>query len=230
MKLVLFDIDGTLLRSGGAGRWAMERALIATFGTSGDPEYYYDGKTDKQIVRELMAGAGIPGSVVEEKMDELLAHYLVGLEEAVTMEQHKVQVFPGVIDLLDALAVTDGVMLGLLTGNIEAGARIKLKAAGIRFERFRINAFGSDSAHRPALPSIARRRAKELLDVELDGNRLIVIGDTPSDIECGMSIGALSIGVATGRFSMDELYKYSPHSLYQDLTDTWDLLETIKLA
>lgn len=227
MKLVLFDIDGTLLRSGGAGRWSMERALIDTFGTSGDPEYHYDGRTDKQIVRDLMLGAGIPEVSIEEKMDELLDRYIAGLHEALKLDQHKVTVFPGVLRLLARVEREDRMLMGLLTGNIEAGAKIKLRAAGIDHERFRVNAFGSDDAHRPALPSVARQRAKELLGVELEGNKLVVIGDTPSDIECARSIGARSIGVATGRFSTDELIKYNPYALYEDLTETDEIFVSI---
>lgn len=227
MRLVLFDIDGTLLRSGGAGRRSMERALTGIFGTSGDSEYHYDGKTDKQIVRELMQRAGQDPEHVEEKMQDLLDAYLGGLNDALKLEQHRVMLYPGIPELLDALENQEHVVLGLLTGNIEAGARKKLTAAGLDPDRFRINAFGSDHAHRPELPAIAQRRAKELLGIEVEGSRIIVIGDTPADIDCGRSIGARSIGVATGRYSVEELASHSPYAVFQDLSDTPTVLQTI---
>jgi len=227
VKLVLFDIDGTLLRSGGAGRRSMERALNRVFGTTGDPGYHYDGKTDKQIVRDILQRAGKVSQQVEEKMDELLGHYLNGLQDALAQDHQKVMLYPGVADLLDAVESQDKIVLGLLTGNIEAGARAKLKAAGVDPARFRVNAFGSDHAHRPELPAIAQRRAKELLGLDLQGSRMVVIGDTPADIECGRSIGARAIGVATGRYSVDDLAKHSPYAVFEDLSDTTTVLQTI---
>jgi phosphoglycolate phosphatase len=135
--------------------------------------------------------------------------------------------YPGVPELLDALENQDGIIIGLLTGNIEAGAIKKLEAAGLDPSRFRINAFGSDNAHRPELPAIAQRRANEMLGVELVGNRIVVIGDTPADIECGRSIGARAIGVATGRYSVEELAAHSPYAVFKDLGDTPTVLKTI---
>lgn len=227
MKLVLFDIDGTLLRSGGAGKRSMERALAGIFGTSGDDEYHYDGKTDKQIVRELMQRAGKDPEHVEDRMQELLDTYLEGLNDTLKMEQHRVMLYPGIPEILDALESQDDVILGLLTGNIEAGARKKLIASGLDPDRFRVNAFGSDHAHRPELPAIAQRRAKEMLGIDVEGSRIVVIGDTPADIDCGRSIGARAIGVATGRFSVDELATHSPYAVFQDLSDTPTVLQTI---
>ena len=99
----------------------------------------------------------------------------------------------------------DDMTLGLLTGNVRRGAELKLRAAGLAFERFRVGAFGSDHADRPELPAIAQRRARETLGVELPGDRVIVIGDTPADIACGRGIGARAIAVATGHYGVDEL-------------------------
>jgi phosphoglycolate phosphatase len=205
----------------------MERALHGIFGTKGDDDYHYDGKTDKQIVRELMHRAGKEPEHVEERMQDLLDSYLFGLNDALKMEQHRIMLYPGIPEILDALESQDDIILGLLTGNIEAGARKKLIAAGLDPDRFRVNAFGSDHAHRPELPAIAQRRAKEMLGVDLQGDRIVVIGDTPADIECGRSIGARAIGVATGRFSVDELAAHSPYAVFQDLSDTPTVLQTI---
>lgn len=227
MRLVLFDIDGTLLRSGGAGRVAMEGALAGVFGSSGSPEYRYDGKTDRQIVRELMRAEGFTDDQIDESMDELLDAYVSGLHGELKARGPRVLVCDGVPELLDALEARDDVVLGLLTGNIERGARAKLSAAGIDPDRFRINAFGSDHEHRPNLPAVAQRRAREILGTDIAGDRLIVIGDTPADIECGESIGAKAIAVATGRFSVEELSEFNPYAVFESLRDTKAVMTSI---
>jgi phosphoglycolate phosphatase len=227
MRLVLFDIDGTLLRSGGAGRVAMERALTGVFGSPGSSDYRYDGKTDRQIVRELMREEGFSDEEIDESMEDLLEAYVDGLHGELAARGPKVLVCEGVPDLLDALEARNDVVLGLLTGNIERGARAKLSAAGIDPQRFRVNAFGSDHEHRPNLPAVAQRRAREVLGTEVAGERLIVIGDTPADIQCGESIGAKAIGVATGRFSTDELRTYNPYAVFESLRDTTAVMSAI---
>jgi phosphoglycolate phosphatase-like HAD superfamily hydrolase len=108
----------------------------------------------------------------------------------------------------------------LLTGNIEQGARHKLRAVGIDFDRFRVNAFGSDHEHRPELPGVAQRRAKEIAGVELTGDRMVIIGDTPADIHCGRALGVRAIGVATGRYSVDDLAAHNPAAVFATLEDT----------
>ena len=116
-------------------------------------------------------------------------------------------------------------MSGLLTGNIHQGARAKLAAAGIDLARFRVTAFGSDHEDRPELPAVAQRRASELLGVEIQGNRVIIVGDTPADIQCGEAIGARAIGVATGRYSVEQLSEYNPYAVFETLADTPAVLE-----
>lgn len=227
MRIVLFDIDGTLLRSEGAGRASMEHALTDVFGAPGSAEYRYDGKTDRQIVRDLMRLEGFTDEAIDTNMDQLLAAYLERLEHELASGSRDVQAIEGVEQLLDALELHDNVVLGLLTGNVEPGARAKLSAAGIDISRFRVNAFGSDHEQRPELPAVAQRRASELLGAEIRGNRLIVIGDTPADIRCGESIGARAIGVATGRYTTDELAEHGAYAVFETLGDTPAVLETI---
>ena len=227
MRVVLFDIDGTILRSGGVGRIAMERALSHVFGSSGSSDYHYDGKTDKQIVRETMKLEGLSDEVIDKRMPELLDRYLAGLQAELAVETRTVHVFPGVREILDELERHEAVVLGLLTGNIEPGARAKLSAAGIDIRRFKVNAFGSDHEHRPELPAVAQQRARDLLGREIEGNRLIVIGDTPADIRCGESSGARAIGVATGRYSVADLTAHDPYGVFETLADTSDVLECI---
>jgi phosphoglycolate phosphatase-like HAD superfamily hydrolase len=227
MRIVLFDIDGTLLRSGGVGRIAMERALSSVFGSSGKSEYHYDGKTDRQIVRELMHLEGFSDEEIDEQMDELLGRYVAGLHSELASGNRNVLLLDGVLPLLDALEREANVLIGLLTGNIHQGARAKLTAAGVDPSRFKVNAFGSDHELRPELPAVAQRRASELLGRDIEGNRLVVIGDTPADIQCGEEIGARAIGVATGRYSVAQLARYNPYAVFESLADTEAVLKAI---
>ena len=226
MRIVLFDIDGTLLNSGGVGRASMQRALSEVFGSSGNPSYRYDGKTDKQIVRDTMRLEGHSDEHIDSRMDTLIDLYLTGLQQGIESRKFHVRPLPGVVELLDALEARDDVVLGLLTGNVEPGARAKLTAAGIDPDRFRINAFGSDHEHRPELPAIAQKRAIEHLGVDITGDRLIVIGDTPADIECGRSLGAKAIGVASGHYTVEQLRAHDPYAVFASLADE-GVLETI---
>jgi phosphoglycolate phosphatase len=227
MRLVLFDIDGTLLNSEGLGRASMQRALAEIFGSSGNPSYRYDGKTDKQIVRDVMRLEGHSDEHIDSRMETLILIYLEGLRTGAKSGKFNVRPLEGVVELLDALEARKDVVLGLLTGNVEPGARVKLTAAGINPDRFRVNAFGSDHEHRPQLPAIAQRRASEILGLDIAGERLIVIGDTPADIECGRTLGARAIGVASGHYTVEQLQAHDPYAVFPSLANTANLLETI---
>jgi phosphoglycolate phosphatase-like HAD superfamily hydrolase len=227
MRLVLFDIDGTLLNSGGVGRASMQVALTEIFGSPGNPMYRYDGKTDKQIVRDTMRREGHSDEHIDSQMTLLIDRYLDGLKERIESRKFDVRPLPGVLEILDALEARDDVVLGLLTGNVEAGARAKLTAAGIDPDRFRVNAFGSDHEHRPQLPAIAQRRFGETLGRPVAGEKVVVIGDTPADIECGRELGARAIGVASGHYSVADLEKHSPYAVFPSLADTGKVLATI---
>jgi phosphoglycolate phosphatase-like HAD superfamily hydrolase len=224
-RLVLFDIDGTILRSNGAGRRAMVAALREVFGGTGPEDHRYDGKTDPQIVREVMRMEGHGDAHIDKRMDTLMALYLGLLDRE--LEGGGTQLYPGVPEILDALEAREDVILGLLTGNLREGANAKLRAAGIDPERFRVGAFGSDHENRPELPSVAQRRAKETLGLELPGSRIVVIGDTPADIECGRSLGVRAIGVATGAYTVEELQRHSPHAVFETLADTEEVLKAL---
>ncbi|HEU4748560.1 MAG TPA: HAD family hydrolase [Gemmatimonadaceae bacterium] len=227
MRLVLFDIDGTLLNSEGLGRASMQRALTEVFGSPGDESYRYDGKTDKQIVRDVMRLAGHTDEHIDARMTTLIDRYLGGLKEGIESRKFRVRPLDGVVEILDALEARMDVVLGLLTGNVEAGARAKLGAAGINPDRFRVNAFGSDHEHRPRLPAIAQRRFGETLGHEVAGDKVVVIGDTPADIECGRELGARAIGVASGHYSVAELEKHEPYAVFESLRDTRKVLDAI---
>jgi phosphoglycolate phosphatase-like HAD superfamily hydrolase len=227
MRLVLFDIDGTLLTSEGIGRTAMRRALGSIFGSPGNPAYRYDGKTDRQIVRDVMRLEGHSDEYIDSQMEKVMEVYLEGLRENAKSGKFNVKPLEGVVELLDALEPRKDVVLGLLTGNVEPGARTKLIAAGINPDRFRVNAFGSDHEDRPELPAIAQRRASEKLGLDIEGGRMVVIGDTPADIACGRSLGAKAIGVASGHYTVEQLQEHDPYAVFPSLANTQQLLESI---
>ncbi len=227
MKIVLFDIDGTLLWTKGAGRRAMLRALAANVGTSGPADHRYDGKTDRQIVREAMRHEGFADADVDAKMAPVLESYLVELMVELDREDHGVALLPGVPELLDALESRDDIVLGLLTGNVVDGAERKLRVVGIDFGRFRVGAYGSDGEHRHDLPAIARDRASAHLGRPLGGECCVIIGDTPSDVACGRGIGARAIAVATGAYDVAALTACGPHAVFADLTETAAIVRAI---
>lgn len=224
MKLVLFDIDGTLLWGDGAARRAFGGSLAEVFGTAGPQSVRYDGKTDRQIARELMRAAGFDDAEIDRRMDAVVAGYLERLRMEVRAGEAagapNFVALPGVGALLDALEPRADVVLGLLTGNVAGGAAVKLAAAGIDRARFRVNAFGCDAEHRPDLPVVAQRRAQDLFGAAVDGADVIVVGDTPADVQCACPIGARAVGVATGRYSEAELAEHAPAATLPDFRDT----------
>jgi phosphoglycolate phosphatase-like HAD superfamily hydrolase len=231
-RLVLFDIDGTLLWTDGAGRRAMEAALTAVFGSPGARSYHFDGKTDLQIVRELMRAEGHDDDRIEEGMAVVLERYLAHLDDelAASLASRTARVMAGVPELLDALASRADCVIGLLTGNLELGATRKLRSVGIDVARFSVCAYGSDHESREELPGIAQRRARERFGVEFHGEAVVIVGDTPADIACGRRLGARAIAVATGRFDVEELRRHGPAAVFPDLRDTAAVLEAILRA
>ena len=228
MKIALFDIDGTILVAHGAGRRAMERALAATAGAVGPGGQHYAGKTDPQIAREAMRHAGLAEAEIDARMPEVLALYLANLKEELDVAAHeRPAVLPGVHAVLDACEAHDGIVLGVLTGNLSIGAERKLRAIGIDPGRFEVGAFGSDHEDRPTLAALARTRAAEYLGREVRGDACVVIGDTPADVACGLAIGARTIAVCTGTFRDAELRACGAHIVLEDLADTSAVLEAI---
>jgi phosphoglycolate phosphatase-like HAD superfamily hydrolase len=227
MQLVLFDIDGTLLHTHGAGKRAIHRALLELFGTTGPEGHRFDGKTDRQIVRELMTIAGHGDALIDARMDDLLERYVRYLRAELDAADRPPHVYPGVPTLLDTLEARDDVVLGLLTGNLQEGARAKLESAGIAWERFAVSAFGSDAERRPELPAVAKARAEQRLGRALDGRDVVIIGDTPADVTCGNGIGARGIGVATGAYKEPELRDAGAFATFANLADTHAVVDAI---
>lgn len=218
-RLVLFDIDGTLLSSGGVAarpfRAALERVFGATLPTEG---YSFAGKTDPQIARDLLRMCGVEDAQITDRIAEVWEQYTAGLEAEIGGAS--VEVFPGVRELLDQLEHEPDAILGLLTGNLREGARLKLEAAGLGFGRFRVGAFGSDHADRSELPEVAIQRAEEAFGRRFAGKEVVIIGDTPLDVACGEHLGVRTIAVATGSYSEEQLRRCGPDFLFPSLADT----------
>ena len=226
--LVLFDIDGTLLSSSSAGRSAVQAAFAEEFAdTAFFASVRFDGKTDPQIIAELYAAAGFPERATTDAIARVLDRYLVHLEDRISSGSHAVRALPGVPALLDALHERDDVVVGLLTGNVVPGARLKLDAAALPFERFALGAFGSDSAHRPDLPAVAAARAEAMMGRVPTGSDVVIIGDTPADVTCGSAICARAIGVATGAYSVDDLDAAGAAVSFATLSETTKVMEAI---
>ncbi|MEP6590626.1 MAG: HAD family hydrolase [Gemmatimonadota bacterium] len=227
-RLILFDIDGTLLQSASAGRRAIEAAFAEEYEDTGFFDAVrFDGKTDPQIVRELYVAAGHPDRATVDRTDTLLGRYLAHLERELGERGHLVRTLPGIMELLAALEARDDVLVGLLTGNVVAGARLKLGAAGIGFERFALGAYGSDSGHRPDLPAIAAARAEPFLGRIPTGHEVVILGDTPADVTCGAAIGARAVAVATGSYQVAELDAAGAYRSFDTFADTAAVLEAL---
>jgi len=216
-RLVLFDIDGTLLSAVGVSGRAFEAALQEVFGTVGDVEHYdYSGKTDPQIVRDLMRGAGLADREIDARMGGMLERYRVLLGERLRPEH--VQAKPGVSALLEALASDPRVTLALLTGNLEPNARMKLAPLGVN-HYFAFGAFGSDHEDRRRLPAVAVARAHEAVGERFLGKRVVIVGDSIYDVLCGRHLGVRAVAVATGRTTAEELRKVKPDAVLPSFED-----------
>jgi phosphoglycolate phosphatase-like HAD superfamily hydrolase len=213
--LLLWDIDGTLMTAGRAGHRALERALHATCGIdAGLGDIELAGRTDRWIARRLFQRHGIPQT--EEHFAAYLGAYLAALPEE--LPRTEVHALAGVAELLARLALRGDCTHALLTGNLRQGAETKLRYVGL-WSHFRFGAFADDAEERNDLGHHALRRAREAGGRDHAPGQVIVIGDTPHDIECGKVIGARTVAVATGRFRADELAAHSPTRVLRDLTD-----------
>jgi phosphoglycolate phosphatase len=218
VRLLLFDVDGTLLSARGAGRRAVKAALEQVYGTAGAiDDYDLRGKTDRRIIFDVMEAAGVPRERVKEGLDEFFEAYARGLGEEIGDGQGVVTL-PGVAALVRHLGETREALLGLLTGNIEAGARIKLGPTGL-WSHFPVGAYGSDDADRRRLPSLAARRAQALVGYPFRPDEVVIIGDTPLDIDCARAFGAVAVAVATGNHTRAELMGHEPDLFFDDFSD-----------
>lgn len=225
-RLVLFDVDETIIASYGSGRRALSRVLYERFGVT--EEYIspitMSGKTDPQILKEILVAFDMTEDDIHEAMDLIIDQYLEILEEE--LSSCKYVVHEGVYELIDAINNDTSIYLGLLTGNVERGARIKLAPSGLN-KHFAIGAYGSDSANRLDLPAIAKERADKHFKTHFKPEDLVIIGDAVNDVLCAKGFGAKCIAVNTGKTPWSDLEKQNPEFLFKSLANIEEILEAI---
>ena len=221
-RALLFDIDGTLTKSGGAGARALASALGAKMKAAEELRHMrLDGMTDRSIVRLLLAAenhdrarpiAERAAAVEDAQIDALLGPYLEAL--AVECAAHSYTTQPGVPALIEHLKTRDDVILGLCTGNLERGAQLKIDSTGLDFKTFRFGGYGSDAEARPEIVKLAWKRAQALGAVEG-----LVIGDTPRDVLAAHEAGLPCCGVATGRWTVHDLGENGADAIVESFAD-----------
>ncbi len=213
--VLLYDIDGTLITTGGAGRRAIVRAL-ETLGYAEKVEFSFAGMTDRAIVRRHLAAHGEAPS--DALIDRVLDAYLAVLEDVVaSMPRDRYHLHDGVLDSLQAAEAAADTVIGLGTGNIERGAQIKLEAVGV-WHRFTFGGFGSDAEDRAELLLAGAERGAASLGRPRTACRVVVIGDTPRDIAAAKAIGAETVAVATGRYGVESLAEHRPTHVLPSLS------------
>jgi len=213
---VLFDVDGTLITTGGTGRRALERAFERVHGRGDACEHFsFAGMTDRAIFREGLATIGARCTV--EEIDRLLESYLAHLAEEVARAP-VYAVHPGIVEALDSLRTRDHVALGLGTGNVEAGARTKLERVDLN-RYFAFGGFGCDAEPREDLIRVGAERGAARLGLPLDACRLVIVGDTPKDVAAAHANGGACVAVATGGASLEDLIAAGGDVVCRDLTE-----------
>ena len=226
MRLLLFDIDGTLVLTGGAGSRAMTRAFAVTHGLE-DALKKVDlaGRTDRIIMRDALTNAGLPHEDVD--VDAFRTAYCAALREEITQPGNgRRGLLPGVRPLLDALAGRDDVRLALLTGNFRASAEIKLAEFDV-WRYFTWGVFADDAIERDDLIAVAHARHETEHGHVIEADAVVIIGDTPHDIRCARAGGAKAVAVATGNYDLESLRGHQPDALFADLTDTDAVLDAL---
>ena len=232
LRILLWDIDGTLIRSAYSGAFKDYTipVLKDVFGTAGRlAGMSVSGMTDLQIIAEALRDEGFTHETIRERIDELRACYMQAMEQAAGNGQQFFQLLPGVRELFEALSRHPRYLSALLTGNIEPAAHFKMRMVGLSEFFLLPGAFGDDSHDRRDLPALAAERISRHLGVDLQPDQFIVIGDTPNDIACARHFGARALAVATGRlYGAEELLACTPDALLQDLSDTNLVIATLE--
>jgi phosphoglycolate phosphatase-like HAD superfamily hydrolase len=223
-RLILFDIDGTLVW-GGPAKKAFEVAMEEVFGTAGPIGVHdFSGKTDPQIARELLRLEGLDDNEIDAGFDRLWREYLGELKAR--LPDTPMTVLPGVRLLLEHLDALEDVALGLLTGNVVEGARLKLGSVEL-LGYFPVGGFGSDSEIREDLAPVAMQRAAKKWEFEFSSSSVVVVGDTPRDVACGKHSGTRTVAVATGRHDAEKLAAAEPNRILKDLSDLEETLTAL---
>ena len=228
MRLVLLDVDGTLVNAGGAGRWALARAFESVFGIESVSDaaggVKFDGRTDPRIIADIAALAGISSADLARQARRLEEIYLALLEGRLR-SAGTARALPGVTDLLAAMEAAR-IPFGLLTGNIERGALLKIRAGGIE-TLFAAGAFGSDGADRIDLGRLARERFQSILRAPIAATEVVVIGDSVEDVRAARANGYRSLIVLTGWSGREALVAENPGTIFPDLSATDQVLRWI---
>lgn len=225
-RLVLMDIDGTLLETGGAGRTALKLALESVYGQSGDVEGYdMGGRTILEIVYDLLADSDLSAEEIAERFPTFTTTWARELRRVIS--QYDVRICPGAPELVHELALNDDVVLGLITANTEETAQIKLVAAGFSLRAFSVGAFGDASDRRATLVPLAVRQAEELTGETFYPAQIIVIGDSELDVRTAKEAGVRVIGVATGEHTHERLEAAGADFVFNDLSNTKRLIKAI---
>jgi len=232
-SLVLFDVDGTLVDTAGAGRRALETAFRSVLGiddiVAPSAKVRFEGKTDPRIIEEIAAAAGVDGGRLGRASAPIREAYLEALRVEMSRNDPRRRVLPGVRRLLEHLASRTDVTLGLLTGNIEAGARIKLEPFGLnRF--FPTGGFACDDSDRNVIARIACERLSRLTGRSFEPGNVTVVGDTEHDVACARANGYRALAVLTGWTSRDRLAEVGPDMLLEDLSDLSRVLAALALG
>lgn len=216
-KLVLFDIDGTLLRSNGASREAKAQAMQIVFGTdAGIRHHPFGGKTDWQILREVLEPQGINSEQIGREMpryEEVFAEKLAAI-----MHEYQTFALPGALDVVTHLKQRPDILIGLITGNTSQTAPVKLRAAGFDPSIFVVGAFGNESDDRNLLAQHAYQRAQQSAGHAIAPSDVIIVGDTVLDVWCARAIGAIAVTVFTGFEERETLIAAQPDFLLEDLS------------
>jgi phosphoglycolate phosphatase len=222
-RLLLWDIDGTLITTGAAGQQAIVRATAEQFGGNGDLDgVEIAGRTDTGIAQQILRK--YDAAITDENVDSFLDLYVRLLAEELPRRQGRV--LPGVLELLQRTAQQSDTTLGLLTGNLERGAKLKLEHYRL-WPFFAFGAFSDDHHDRNELGTFAVSRALEGTGIRFAGSQVDVIGDTGHDIACGKAIGARTIAVATGSWSREQLAEHQPDFLFDDLSNVDEVMQTL---
>lgn len=228
MRLVLFDIDGTLLQTGGLGQGSAGLALKEIFGTAGRIDHFYPGgRTIEGIFRDTLADAGCQPAEYDQKRDLLYSTFLEIFEQRLTAGKHRIQALPGALQLVKTLTGASDICLGLVTGNHARTAELKLETAGFDPDTFPVGAFGDQTADRSRLVPRARKRAEDFLDRKIPAEQVLVVGDTTRDVLAARAAGAVSLAVLSGTDTRQQLEAVSPDYLLDGLGDNRSILEII---
>lgn len=221
MKLILFDLDGTLLTAGGVGRRSTRSALQAVFGSDGNlDEIYPGGRTQEAIFLDTLLDMGYSKENFLEKREMLYAHFLDRFRDDIRRGNHQIRALPGAIDLIENLILRQEVTLGIVTGNHSDNARLKLEQAGFQPKCFQVGAYGEQSANRPDLVPLAQEGAFQLTGKRFPGKSTAVVGDTTRDVLSGQSVGAQTLALTTGTDDRVQLEAVGPDQILDSLVDT----------